>query len=79
MLRIGAVHTSPTDHSRNEWQACTRPLGVWCSIWIVRVFLGCFVAISAYRSKTRRLAEATEYVLTRPIQPDSSIDTFAFV
>lgn len=32
---------SPTDPELTEWVACSRPLGVWACIWVVRALLAC--------------------------------------
>ncbi|TFK75437.1 hypothetical protein BDN72DRAFT_757762 [Pluteus cervinus] len=33
----GSQFKSPTTPGLTEWQACNRPLGVWASLWVVRV------------------------------------------
>ncbi|CCM01466.1 uncharacterized protein FIBRA_03520 [Fibroporia radiculosa] len=45
MLVYSAHHESPTDPGLSEWKACNKPLGVWDSIWLVRVALGCFLSV----------------------------------
>jgi hypothetical protein len=32
---------SPTQPELTEWVACSRPLGVWACIWVVRALLAC--------------------------------------
>jgi hypothetical protein len=32
---------SPTQPQLTEWTACSRPLGVWACIWVVRALLAC--------------------------------------
>ncbi|KAF5385866.1 hypothetical protein D9615_002553 [Tricholomella constricta] len=36
---IGTRFKSPTDPELTEWQACSRPLGVWACIWVGRALL----------------------------------------
>lgn len=60
LLCIGANNRRPENGNLNEWQACERPLGAWCSMWCVRVLLGCIMAVWGYRRKAERIAEATE-------------------
>ena len=41
LLAFSAHHQSPTVPGMSEWQACSKPLGAWDCIWLVRVALGC--------------------------------------
>ncbi|KAF8491024.1 hypothetical protein JB92DRAFT_3007265 [Gautieria morchelliformis] len=75
LLSIGAHVTSPTDSPLTEWQACQRPLGAWCSIWCVRVVLGCLMAVWGYRRKAARLAEVAGRV--DPLEPNSATSAHA--
>ncbi|RDB16790.1 hypothetical protein Hypma_002623 [Hypsizygus marmoreus] len=37
----GTRFKSPTQPDLTEWAACTRPLGIWACIWVVRAVLAC--------------------------------------
>ncbi|KAF8973274.1 hypothetical protein BDZ97DRAFT_2070350 [Flammula alnicola] len=50
MLVLVAKHfKSPTHPDLSEWTACDRPLGVWASIWVVRVILALVLAYWEFR------------------------------
>lgn len=49
LLAIAANRESPTVPGVSEWKACSRPLGVWNCIWLVRVALGCGVGYWDWR------------------------------
>lgn len=50
MLILTGVHFRSTkDPNLSEWKACDRPLGVWASIWIVRVVLASILGYWEYR------------------------------
>jgi len=37
----GTQFKSPTEPDLTEWVACSRPLGIWACIWVVRAVLAC--------------------------------------
>ncbi|KAL4263083.1 RING-type domain-containing protein [Pleurotus pulmonarius] len=41
LLAVSANTESPTMPGLTEWTACSRPLGVWCCLWVGRVALAC--------------------------------------
>jgi len=49
LLAYSAHHESPTQPGLSEWAACGRPLGVWDSLWLVRVALGCLLSYWGWR------------------------------
>lgn len=49
LLAYSAHHESPTIPGLSEWRACERPLGVWNSIWVVRVALGIGLSFWTYQ------------------------------
>lgn len=50
MLILTGVHfRSPKDPNLSEWKACDRPLGIWASIWIIRVVLASNLGYWEYR------------------------------
>lgn len=74
ILILGAVKKSPVDHTKNEWRACHRPLGIWSALWSVRAVLGCFVALWMYQHRSSRLLDlrnrrANATVEANPPQP----------
>ncbi|KAH9935285.1 uncharacterized protein B0H18DRAFT_975121 [Fomitopsis serialis] len=62
LLAYSAHHESPTQPGLSEWDACSRPLGVWDSIWLIRVALGLLLSIWGYRRDraTRLVRERRE-------------------
>jgi hypothetical protein len=48
ILVLAAHIESRTSSGMNEWQACVRPLGIWCCLWVVRVFLACGLSYWAW-------------------------------
>ncbi|KAI0305593.1 hypothetical protein B0F90DRAFT_1808815 [Multifurca ochricompacta] len=58
LLAISTHHRSPTVPSKNEWDACGKPLGTWNALWVVRLSLD--VWLSAWRwsrERTKRLRD----------------------
>lgn len=50
MLILTATHfRSPSDPTLSEWTACSRPLGVWASVWLIRVFLASSLSYWEFR------------------------------
>ncbi|KAF9028995.1 hypothetical protein BDZ89DRAFT_1065706 [Hymenopellis radicata] len=41
MLALSSHLQSKTRPGLNEWEACSRPLGVWSCLWLVRICLSC--------------------------------------
>ncbi|KAG5636029.1 hypothetical protein H0H81_009329 [Sphagnurus paluster] len=37
----GTIFKSPLNTDLTEWEACSRPLGIWASIWVARAMLAC--------------------------------------
>ena len=63
LLAFSAHHESPTKPGVSEWDACERPLGVWDSIWLVRVALGAVLSVWGFkRDRAIRLAYVTSYL-----------------
>ena len=49
LLIYSSKHPSPEYPDVNEWRACNKPLGLWNSIWAVKVGLDCVVVFWGYR------------------------------
>jgi hypothetical protein len=50
LLILTGVHfRSKTDLNLSEWKACDRPLGVWASIWVIRVVLALILRLWEYQ------------------------------
>ncbi|KAI0699246.1 hypothetical protein BC835DRAFT_1503405 [Cytidiella melzeri] len=49
LLVIASHRESPTVPGLSEWDACLKPLGVWNSIWLVRVALVCLTGYWDWR------------------------------
>lgn len=63
LLAFSAHHESPTKPGVSEWDACERPLGVWDSIWLVRVALGAVLSVWGFkRDRAIRLAYVVSYL-----------------
>lgn len=57
LLAYSSNHKSPIEPTLSEWHACGKPLGVWNSLWIVRVALGATVSYWGWsRDRTLRIA-----------------------
>lgn len=60
MLILTGTHFRSTDDPRvSEWTACDRPLGVWATLWVLRVILASILAYWDYlrnRTLTVRLS-----------------------
>ena len=39
LLRYSSNHPSPQSPDVSEWMACDKPLGLWISLWAVKVAL----------------------------------------
>ncbi|CAG7854247.1 SubName: Full=Uncharacterized protein {ECO:0000313/EMBL:CCA67513.1} [Serendipita indica DSM 11827] len=49
VLSAIAIRTqSPIDPTLNEWDACSRPLGPWLMVWLVRVTIGLCMTIYGF-------------------------------
>ncbi|KAF8161091.1 hypothetical protein B0H34DRAFT_788231 [Crassisporium funariophilum] len=44
LILTGTIFRSPMDHNLSEWTACERPLGVWATLWAIRVVLASCLA-----------------------------------
>ncbi|KAI0728158.1 hypothetical protein C8Q72DRAFT_836159 [Fomitopsis betulina] len=62
LLAYSSHHESPTKPGLTEWDACDRPLGVWNSIWLIRVALGLLLTTWGYRREqaTRMIRQRRE-------------------
>ncbi|KAF9268875.1 hypothetical protein L218DRAFT_984200 [Marasmius fiardii PR-910] len=49
ILAYAASKESPVMAAVNEWNACTRPLGVWSCLWIGRVLVACVLSYWGWR------------------------------
>jgi len=50
LLILTGVHfRSKTVPNLTEWKACDRPLGIWASIWVIRVVLALVLRLWEYR------------------------------
>lgn len=50
MLILTATHfRSRSNPELSEWTACERPLGIWTSIWVIRVLLASSLAYWDFR------------------------------
>jgi len=64
MLILSGTHfRSTTDPRLSEWTACDRPLGVWCTVWVLRVLLSSLLRVWEYK---RNLARNNRDEETRP-------------
>lgn len=73
LLAYSSHHESPTKPGLSEWRACERPLGVWDSIWLIRVALGTWLSYWGYKRdrRARALQEQRERTgdIESPIHP----------
>ncbi|KAH9949573.1 hypothetical protein B0H21DRAFT_727475 [Amylocystis lapponica] len=67
LLVYSAHHESVTMPGLSEWEACSRPLGVWDSLWLIRTTLNCSLSVWSWQraralrmllAQTRREADA---------------------
>ncbi|KAK7687079.1 hypothetical protein QCA50_009579 [Cerrena zonata] len=56
LLAFSAHHESTTRPGVNEWDACGKPLGVWNSLWIIRLALVATLAYWGWRRDRARQA-----------------------
>ncbi|KAI0675340.1 hypothetical protein C8Q78DRAFT_1067124 [Trametes maxima] len=58
LLAYSAHRDSPTEPGTTEWSACQRPLGVWNTLWLIRVVLSAQLAVWNWqRARATRAAE----------------------
>jgi hypothetical protein len=58
LLTISTHHRSPTEPSKNEWDACGKPLGTWDALWVVRLALDIWLSVWRWsRERTKRLQD----------------------
>ncbi|PCH43757.1 hypothetical protein WOLCODRAFT_104118 [Wolfiporia cocos MD-104 SS10] len=59
LLAYSAHAESPTHPGLSEWRACSRPLGVWDALWLIRVALGSILSYWGWRRdcEVRRIQE----------------------
>jgi len=48
LILTGTKFKSTQDPGISEWTACDRPLGVWASLWLLRVILATSLAYWEY-------------------------------
>jgi hypothetical protein len=59
LLAISAHTASATMPDISEWKACSRPLGLWVIVWIIRIASVCFMHVWTWqRAKLQRRLEA---------------------
>jgi len=49
LLAYSSKHQSPEYPDVSEWKACNKPLGLWNSVWAVKVGFDCLVVFWGYR------------------------------
>ncbi|KAF9531633.1 hypothetical protein CPB83DRAFT_868000 [Crepidotus variabilis] len=49
LILTGVLFKDPRNREVSEWRACSRPLGVWASLWIARVVLASGLAYWEFR------------------------------
>ncbi|VDC07690.1 unnamed protein product [Peniophora sp. CBMAI 1063] len=59
LLPLSAHLISPTDAPRNEWDACSKPLGAWNAIWTVRATVDLVLAYTAWTTQRRKRMNPT--------------------
>ncbi|KIY73017.1 hypothetical protein CYLTODRAFT_387411 [Cylindrobasidium torrendii FP15055 ss-10] len=63
LLVISGVFESKTIPNVSEWDACSKPLGVWASLWNVRLIMGIGTAIWKWRREREERASAGDIEL----------------
>ena len=69
LLPLSAHLPSPTDSPRNEWDACSKPLGAWNAIWTVRVVVDLVLAYTTFTQQRRKRMNPTTCVMSAYIAP----------
>jgi hypothetical protein len=60
LLVISAHHKSTSDPQISEWAACSKPLGAWDAVWVVKLIFDCGLVYWSYlRDRLIRLASAS--------------------
>lgn len=59
LLPLSAHLTSPTNPSRNEWDACSKPLGAWNAIWTVRAVVDLVLAYTNWMQQRKKRMNPT--------------------
>ena len=54
LILTGTYFRSTIDPDHSEWKACDRPLGIWASMWVVRVILASGLAFWEYKRDQAR-------------------------
>jgi hypothetical protein len=49
LLIYSSVNPSPQFPDVNEWRACNKPLGLWNSVWAVKVGLDCVIVFWGWK------------------------------
>lgn len=58
LLTVSTHRKSPTEPSKNEWDACGKPLGTWDALWVVRLVLDVWLSVWRWsRERTKRLQD----------------------
>jgi len=58
LLTVSTHRRSPTVPSKNEWDACGKPLGTWDALWVVRLALDIWLSVWRWsRERTKRLQD----------------------
>lgn len=58
LLTVSTHRQSPTVPSKNEWNACGKPLGTWDALWVVRLALDIWLSVWRWsRERTKRLQD----------------------
>ena len=49
LLVYSSEHSSPEYPDVSEWRACSKPLGLWNSVWAVKVGFDCLMVFWGHR------------------------------
>jgi len=49
LLTYSSEHSSPEYPDVSEWSACSKPLGLWNSVWAVKVGFDCMMLFWGHR------------------------------
>ncbi|KDR75897.1 hypothetical protein GALMADRAFT_68821 [Galerina marginata CBS 339.88] len=75
LILTGTLFRSTTNPSLSEWTACDRPLGVWASLWVVRVVLASVLAYWEFqRDRVLHPARADSEANSANFQPHAMVN-----
>jgi hypothetical protein len=75
LLIYSSEHSSPVFPDVNEWRACSKPLGLWNSVWAAKVGLDCVILFWGY--KRERASRTTNACVSPPNPPMALLELFA--